>query len=157
MNRAAPHFVYTLWDETGAPLYVGCTNNIRERMRHHKKTMPWFGEVCYVSSIEAANRTEGLDLEWQVIEEVGPLHNSHKTTHLITHERRQVRQVVNPRYAELRRQLMTAPGEWVPVAEYGTANVASNSAWQKARSPLWSGFQIAQRGRLVMARYQPQT
>lgn len=69
-----PHFVYRLYDQDGALLYVGATSSIGSRLTQHG-SKDWWSEVRGIEVEHYANMREALDAEREVIEATQPKHN----------------------------------------------------------------------------------
>lgn len=41
-DKPRTHYVYRVFDASGVPLYVGCTNNVRRRLGEHRRHSDWW-------------------------------------------------------------------------------------------------------------------
>lgn len=71
------HYVYSAWDANGQALYVGCTNNVRRRMKEHANvSMSWVPRAVVMTVIPFATQAEALDAEARQIDKLRPLYNT---------------------------------------------------------------------------------
>lgn len=67
--------VYRLYDEDGALLYVGISNQVRRRVMHHRSHKPW-GHLVAGATIERFMcRADAQAAEWEAIQRENPKHN----------------------------------------------------------------------------------
>ena len=75
VTDARTHYVYRLYDAADRLLYVGMTNDTGQRLRDHKRTKPWWGEV-YRQEIQAAStRADAFFIEAAAILRERPAYN----------------------------------------------------------------------------------
>lgn len=72
-----PARVYRLFDRSGTLLYVGVTRNWTNRRVAHKRSQPWWGDVCEERTCfeDFSTCSEALRRELEVIRTEHPLHN----------------------------------------------------------------------------------
>lgn len=68
-------YVYFMYSQNGYLLYVGITNNLRNRLYDHWKTKPWIGEVHRIEVETYKTREEAKSRETEVILGQGPVYN----------------------------------------------------------------------------------
>ena len=68
-------FVYTFRASDGSVLYVGCTQNIGQRICHHQ-ARTWWPEVAKIESVAYPDLTEGRFREAEQIRALQPVHNT---------------------------------------------------------------------------------
>lgn len=80
--EAQPHFVYTVWmDRT--PAYVGCTTNVKRRIREHSSNGRLWAKTGRVEVFEFATRSEARDAERVRISKLRPAGNlQHNPAHI---------------------------------------------------------------------------
>ena len=69
------NFVYLLFDARGHLLYVGITNNLRNRLSAHYSEKPWIEEVTRAELEVYVTREESKARESYLIKERGPVYN----------------------------------------------------------------------------------
>lgn len=70
------HFVYVCLDADRQPLYVGCTTDVKRRMKEHRGyRAPWVAEVAHQFVTEFPTRAEALAAETERIQSLRPLWN----------------------------------------------------------------------------------
>ena len=69
------NFVYLMSDAYGHLLYVGITNNLRNRLSAHYAEKPWINEVVKVDGERYDTREESKARESHLIAERGPVYN----------------------------------------------------------------------------------
>jgi len=70
------HTVYLHRDAEGAVLYVGCTYQLRERTKQHRRSSPWRDDIASVEVVrDGMWRYDALDLERELIQQYRPRHN----------------------------------------------------------------------------------
>jgi predicted GIY-YIG superfamily endonuclease len=62
-----PHYVYWLFDASGALLYVGATVNVRQRLAEHRRRQHWWPQVVDVHVTETPNRNAAFELECEIL------------------------------------------------------------------------------------------
>lgn len=67
-----PHMVYLMFDDAGGLLYVGCTSNIKNRLRQHGRFSDWYPRISRVSAREYPGMERGLAIEARVIRRFAP-------------------------------------------------------------------------------------
>ncbi|WNO26063.1 G-I-Y Y-I-G endonuclease [Arthrobacter phage Wildwest] len=76
---ARPGFVYRLFDDSGALLYVGKTYNVRARLftgpTAHSLTKEWFSKVALAKVAAYRTEADALEAEAWAIKREAPLHN----------------------------------------------------------------------------------
>lgn len=70
------HYVYVCFDADRKPLYVGCTTNVKRRMKEHRAYMPWPQQVALMCVTEFETRDEALEAERERISSLRPTNNS---------------------------------------------------------------------------------
>jgi len=70
-----PTYLYRCYDQFGALLYVGITDNPERRMRAHAAEKFWWGDVVKTTNMAFRTREQALWAEWAVITTCHPLHN----------------------------------------------------------------------------------
>jgi predicted GIY-YIG superfamily endonuclease len=78
--RVAPHYVYRCYAINGALLYVGCTTNLKTRLREHKgsdsKTpAPWYGVTARVTTEHFPDAATARHAEDEAIRTEFPVFN----------------------------------------------------------------------------------
>lgn len=68
-------YVYVCLDADRKPLYVGCTTNVKRRMKEHRIYMPWPAEVAHLLTTEFDTRAKALAAERERIESLRPRWN----------------------------------------------------------------------------------
>jgi predicted GIY-YIG superfamily endonuclease len=68
--------VYKMYDETGKLLYVGMSEDVRRRLREHRKEKPWIENVVAVEVTPYLDKNTALEAEAKAIQEDGPLFNT---------------------------------------------------------------------------------
>lgn len=68
-------YVYRLFDADGALLYIGLTNNIDNRLVHHKCDKPWFSSISCYTLERFPNRGIARFAECIAIRDEGPIFN----------------------------------------------------------------------------------
>ncbi len=68
------HYVYTAWNASADPVYVGCTNNLARRMDDHRNKW-WQPEVAFISWELFDDKAEAFVYEADRIREIEPLCN----------------------------------------------------------------------------------
>lgn len=68
-----PHHVYTFW-QGSTPLYVGCTVNLQQRMREHRRTV-WMSAATWIAWVTFPDRNAGLMAEAERISKLRPHYN----------------------------------------------------------------------------------
>lgn len=76
------NFVYLMYDAYGHLLYVGITNNLRNRLSAHYAEKPWIGEVAKIEVERYDTREESKTRESYLIADRGPLFNIAENAHL---------------------------------------------------------------------------
>lgn len=77
-------FVYRFDDVDGAPLYVGCTQDVTKRLAHHRREQPWWGDVASISVEIHPNLEAGRAAEAATIARLRPKHNVfHAENHVL--------------------------------------------------------------------------
>lgn len=71
-----PHIVYVMRGRDGAPLYIGSTSNLTNRVRQHRNAAPWFADVALVE-VESQHDSKPTAClrEAELIDTLHPLHN----------------------------------------------------------------------------------
>lgn len=69
------NFVYLLFDGREHLLYVGITNNLRNRLSAHYSEKPWIEEVARAEVEVYVTREESKARETHLIKERGPVYN----------------------------------------------------------------------------------
>lgn len=75
VGLAPQNFVYQMFDSRGHTLYVGITNNLRNRLSAHYAEKPWIEEVATVKVERYETREASKQRESDLIREVGPVYN----------------------------------------------------------------------------------
>lgn len=70
-----PAFVYRCFDAAGELLYVGCAQNVAQRMAGHRYKSPWAAHVDRVESHEYPERWQAEAVEDFLIDLLRPAHN----------------------------------------------------------------------------------
>ncbi len=70
-----PWLVYTFLDDTGAPLYVGCSSGLGRRISQHQYDKPWFSEVVTITIVRYDVEAEAHAAELETIRRTRPAHN----------------------------------------------------------------------------------
>lgn len=79
MTAIAETLLYRLYDDIGALLYVGVTDDWDRRRSQHATERPWFGEVSRVVLETCPDRTSALAREVAAISNEAPRYNvNHK-------------------------------------------------------------------------------
>lgn len=68
-------FVYKYYDKNNVLLYVGCSNNPKQRYKQHCKTKNWANEIYSTEIIPCETRQNALQLEEKLILSECPIHN----------------------------------------------------------------------------------
>lgn len=72
-----PHYVYHIWGESGALLYVGMSYNVKRRMDWHR--CKDYGEpIARVTKKKYPTRPEAHEAEKEAIRRDNPLHNKER-------------------------------------------------------------------------------
>lgn len=79
---ASPRYVYEMYDEAGACIYVGCTWNPKTRFSQHK-SKSWWDEVAKTVITKYPDEKSGRAGEKKRIERLQPRHNRYLTAHYI--------------------------------------------------------------------------
>lgn len=74
MTPTDEHFVYRMWDEDNALLYIGCTKNLPRRIANHRSSKSWGKQVVRILAEGPYTKDEALLLETTAIESENPLH-----------------------------------------------------------------------------------
>lgn len=75
MNDPQPcYFVYRMWDEDNALLYIGCTKDLPKRIVSHRGTKPWGKQIVRIFAEGPYFKDEALQRETTAIESESPLH-----------------------------------------------------------------------------------
>lgn len=72
-RREQPHYVYQLWGRE-ACIYVGLTSDLGQRLKAHS-AKEWWPEVVRVAAEVYPDKYSGLDVEKDLIQQLGPLVN----------------------------------------------------------------------------------
>lgn len=72
---ARTHYVYRLYDAADRLLYVGMTCDPGQRLREHKRSQPWWGEVHRHTLQETATRADAFFVEAGAILTEKPAYN----------------------------------------------------------------------------------
>lgn len=67
--------LYRCWGRDGQLLYVGITDDMDVRRRHHARHKHWWGDVAKVTTMSFERRIEAQWAEWAVITTSGPTYN----------------------------------------------------------------------------------
>lgn len=76
------NFVYFMYDHVGHLLYVGITNNLRNRLSAHYADKPWIKQVKRIVVERYDTREESKARETFVIKNQGPIFNIAEAQHL---------------------------------------------------------------------------
>ena len=68
------HFVYTIHDPSGRPVYVGCTNDPVRRLEEHRRSA-WGADAHKMTYERHATKREALSAESALIREIAPKYN----------------------------------------------------------------------------------
>ena len=68
------HFVYTIHDPCGRPVYVGCTNDPVRRLEEHRRSA-WGADAHKMTYRRYGTKREALSAESALIDELAPEHN----------------------------------------------------------------------------------
>ena len=71
----ATHYVYRLWDDTGALLYVGISKTLVNRLTQHDESQPWAAEVASVTAKRYPTREKARAAEIEAIQKENPRYN----------------------------------------------------------------------------------
>lgn len=71
----AHHYVYRLWDDAGALLYVGISKTLVNRLTQHDESQPWADEVASVTAKRYASRDKARAAEIEAIQTEHPRYN----------------------------------------------------------------------------------
>lgn len=71
-----PHFVYTIRDSDGLPMYVGMTCNLDRRLREHSHRQVWWGNVASVESTRVRGSHAARLAEGALIRQLRPRRNT---------------------------------------------------------------------------------
>jgi len=77
--RSQEHVVYRMYGKGERLLYIGFTNSMKDRLRVHQQSSPWFHEVLCVTSVALPNRNTALLEEAFAIRAEQPLYNIRHT------------------------------------------------------------------------------
>lgn len=66
---------YFVYGTRGVLLYIGQTNNLRRRLREHRRLAPWWPDALQVLYVGATSREVAVRSERNLIAELNPLHN----------------------------------------------------------------------------------
>lgn len=70
------HYVYRHFDESGQPLYVGCSTDVKTRFKSHMFERTWWAQLVARTKITVhANKRTAWAVEKQEIARLEPLHN----------------------------------------------------------------------------------
>ena len=69
------HYVYRFLDSQGAPLYIGCTYDLANRLTQHAQQREWFAEVAHIEADIYPDRASALAAERAAIKQHNPPHN----------------------------------------------------------------------------------
>jgi excinuclease UvrABC nuclease subunit len=97
-QQYAPHVVYEFYDREGAPVYVGCTINLADRLRTHQGSEMW-REVVEVHTRLHPTRDEARSAEKSLIRELQPRWNFQSTERASEAAREQHRRRRGTRHA----------------------------------------------------------
>ena len=75
MSFRGNHILYRLFDDSGTLLYVGITNDVRQRFAAHATTQPWWGEVADCRTEFFSTRTALDAAERVAIQSESPRYN----------------------------------------------------------------------------------
>jgi hypothetical protein len=78
-QRRDDKVIYVLRDEIGAPLYVGCTSTLKQRISNLKSTKTWWAEVATIAGY-GVDRITAPRVEHLLIRELQPKHNKQGVT-----------------------------------------------------------------------------
>lgn len=67
--------VYTFFNLSGQPLYVGKTDDPKRRFKEHRKEKQWYPAVARKKIDPVDTEDEALALERKMIQELEPIHN----------------------------------------------------------------------------------
>jgi excinuclease UvrABC nuclease subunit len=70
-----PHYVYRAYDEQNRVLYIGCTCDLRRRLKAHARTAAWYPLATRIEFTEYPNRFWGEWQERQAIATERPIYN----------------------------------------------------------------------------------
>lgn len=71
-----PHHVYRCYDAAGRLLYVGCSVNVKQRIKWHRSmSAHWAAQIATVETQTYPDRPTALRHEREAIGEESPLHN----------------------------------------------------------------------------------
>lgn len=74
-RRDEPHFLYRVFDDEHALLYVGCTVDPQRRFAEHRSRAPWFARADHVEWEAHPNRIAARRAERETIRREEPEHN----------------------------------------------------------------------------------
>lgn len=97
----AKHVLYRFFDDAGALLYVGITNNPRSRIGDHRVNSPWWDQAATITLARFASRAELEAAELVAIRDERPkynrLHAQHSAVQVVrVRERSQSRSAFGP-------------------------------------------------------------
>lgn len=72
---ATPVYVYIMYTAYDELLYVGISNNLRNRLSSHYRDKKWISEVARIDVEEHPDEAAARDRERFLIEERGPVYN----------------------------------------------------------------------------------
>ena len=75
-----PHWVYRFFGENDAPLYVGCTSNLAQRLGDHRRYRDWYSQVERLEVTKHEGYAEAMAAEAAEIKRLNPAHNTVYTT-----------------------------------------------------------------------------
>lgn len=75
MTAPTTHVVYRAYSADDGCLYVGCTTDLKRRMREHKRTSAWFPAMARIVSSEPMGEGLARSEERRLIRELSPLYN----------------------------------------------------------------------------------
>lgn len=91
--------VYCFYGEYGEILYIGVTQNFPQRMKQHKSSKAWIGEVELMNWIVCPDRAQAEEYEAHCIDELNPKYNVARLVPYVDYVNEALK---HPRYQELR-------------------------------------------------------